>query len=162
MITQSQLRQLFTYDTSTGRLHRINCEKQGHKVVTDGVSTQGYYVRWIGDVCYLEHVLVYLWHTGKFVEELDHHNRVKTDNRIDNLRVCDRTLNNANHPKRKDNSSGYRGVSAKGVKWLAQITVRGTWVYLGLHATKELAALAYNRAAVDHFGEFASLNEVDQ
>lgn len=160
MITQSRLKALFTYDEVTGRLHRIVCEKQGHKTVTGGVSTQGYFVRWVDDVCYLEHVLVYLWHTGEFVEELDHWNRIKTDNRIGNLRPCDRTLNNANQSKRCDNSSGYRGVSAKKSKWVAQITVRGTWTYLGLHATADDAARAYNQAAQEHFGEFAHINEV--
>lgn len=159
-MNQGVLKSLFDYDPIAGRLVRVVFDKPGQKAITHGVSAQGYYVRWVNQECYLEHVLVYLWHTGEFVKEIDHENRIKTDNRIGNLRRCDRTLNNANQPKRRDNSSGYRGVSAKGAKWLAQITVRGAWMYLGLHSTADAAARAYNQAAREHFGEFAHLNEI--
>ena len=155
MITQERVRELFKYDELTGRLHRINCEKQGHKIVTDGISTQGYFVRWVDDVCYLEHVLVYLWHTGTFASEIDHHNGVKTDNRIGNLRMCCRTLNNANQGVRRNNTSGFRGVSRKGTKWLAQGTSYGVHYHLGLHTSPESASLAYEAWAIEHFGDFA-------
>lgn len=162
MLTTDRLRFLFQYDSVSGRLIRVVFENQGEKKITYGKSPQGYFVRWVDGACYLEHVLVYFWHTGTFVDELDHENRVKTDNRIENLRPCDRTLNNANQPKRKDNSSGYRGVSwsKPARKWWAQITVRGQHHNLGYYDTPEQAALRYNEAARHHFGEFAHLNQV--
>ena len=162
MLSHDRLRFLFRYDPDSGRLIRVVFENHGERKITYGISSQGYFVRWVDGECYLEHVLVYFWCTGLFVKEIDHRNRIKTDNRLENLRPCDRTLNNANQPKRKDNSSGYRGVSwSKNTrKWWAQITVRGTHYNLGYYDTPEQAALQYNEAARQHFGEFAYINEV--
>lgn len=162
MLTQERLHELFGYDADSGRLVRIKFEKPGEKIITYGISRQGYFIRWVDDVCYLEHQLVYLWHTGCFVQEIDHVNRNKTDNRFPNLRACDRTLNNANQNLRVNNKSGYRGVSwSKPMrKWWAQITVRKVHHNLGYHDTPEQAALRYNEAARHYFGEFAYINEV--
>ncbi len=155
MLTQERVRELFEHDGVTGRLVRRVIEKQGQKKVTGGVNPQGYYVRWVDDVCYLEHTLVYLYHHGVIPDEVDHSNGVKTDNRIGNLRPCSRTLNNANQGIRRDNTSGFRGVSRKGNQWLAQGTSHGVHYYLGLHATPEAASSAYEAWAVEHFGDFA-------
>lgn len=162
MLTHDRLRSLFEYDPTNGRLVRRVIEHPSQKKITCGTSPQGYFVRWVDGSFYLEHVLVYFWHTGELVDEVDHCNRNKSDNRIENLRACDRTLNNANQRKRKDNSSGYRGVSWSKVtgKWWAQLTVRGQHHNLGYYDTPEQAALRYNEAASQHFGEFAYINEV--
>ena len=57
-------------------------------------------------------------------------------------------------------SSGYRGVSACGAKWIARISdANANRLNLGLFKTKENAALAYNFAALEHFGEFAHFNK---
>lgn len=160
MLTIERVRYLFRYDGETGRLVRMVFEKPGEKPVTEGVSPQGYYVRWVDKKCYLEHVLVYFWHTGSWVPEIDHWDRNKSNNRIENLRPCTRTLNNANQGIRCNNTSGYRGVSRKDSKWLAQISVNKVHYRIGIFSTPELAALAYNRAAVQHFGDFAYINEV--
>jgi hypothetical protein len=57
-------------------------------------------------------------------------------------------------------SSEYKGVSwSKGGKrWMAMIHCGGKARYLGLHAREEDAALAYDRAARELFGEHARLN----
>jgi hypothetical protein len=59
------------------------------------------------------------------------------------------------------NTSGYRGVcwAKRRRKWHAQIGRGTTRKGLGYYDTKEEAAYAYDRAAVEHFGiEFATLN----
>lgn len=43
-------------------------------------------------------------------EMCDHINRNKLDNRRDNLRVADKSINAVNTPKRTDNTSGHTGV----------------------------------------------------
>jgi hypothetical protein len=79
------------------------------------------------------------------------------DNRDSNLRLANRTQQQQNRRKQKNNTSGYKGVSwSKGSrKWTARIRVDGKYLYLGLFATAELAYAAYCAAARKYFGEFA-------
>lgn len=100
----------------------------------------------------------------KNVKEVDHINRNKLDNRRCNLREATRSQNNANHEIQKNNTLGYRGVGrvTQGTinPYYATIKVNGKNIYLGVFKTIEKAALAYNKAALEYFGEFANLNEV--
>lgn len=164
MLSQTRLHEIFDYIPSSGRLSRKNCTiNHNAKPVTEGMSKQGYFMRWVDKKCYAEHALVFMYHYGYIPEEIDHRNHIKTDNRIENLRACDRTHNNGNLRKRKGkHSSTYKGVSYhKGAsKWVAQISKSKTHYHLGLFATQEEAAVAYNKKALELYGEFAALNEV--
>jgi hypothetical protein len=94
--------------------------------------------------------------------ELDHINQNGLDNRLKNLRVATRSQNRANVSRRKDNSSGHKGVSKTtyGNKWRAYICVNKKITHLGTFNSKEQAAKAYNEAAVKVWGDFAWLNEI--
>jgi hypothetical protein len=72
--------------------------------------------------------------------ELDHKNRIKNDNRIDNLRIVSSQQNSFNK-----NSKGYFFDKASN-KWRAQIQVEGKRFYLGLFNTEEEARQAYLQA----------------
>lgn len=161
MTSRKRLRELFSYDAASGRLVRKVCVRD-QKPITFGESSQGYLVRWVDGVCYVEHRLVWLYHFGKWPREIDHINTIKTDNRIENLRDCGRTQNNGNHRRRVNNTSGFRGVSwhVRAGKWLAQINYGKTHYHLGLFLAKTEAAEAYNTAARELFGPFARLNPV--
>lgn len=91
---------------------------------------------------------------------VDHANRDTLDNRRSNLRQCTNSQNNAN--TRKRTTRKYRGVywNEKRGKYYADIRVNGKTIHLGGFVNADDAALAYNRAAVEIHGEFASLNEV--
>jgi len=62
----------------------------------------------------------------------------------------------------RNNLSGYKGVTLhrKG-KWKAKIQFNKKGIYLGLYDTPEEAAIAYNKAAKEYFGEFAKLNRCE-
>lgn len=95
----------------------------------------------------------------------DHVNHEGLDNRRVNLRVCSQSQNQGNSRLCSDSSSGYKGVYFVRVKalskpWKAQVAVDKRIKHLGYFHTKEQAALAYNEAALNYFGEFACLNEV--
>lgn len=97
------------------------------------------------------------------VEEVDHINGNPLDNRRENLRAADRTTNSQAFQSRKNTcSSKFRGVChlPKGGRWQAQIRVKRVRQYLGRFSSETEAALAYNKAAQDNFGEFASLNQL--
>ncbi len=94
---------------------------------------------------------------------VDHRNRITIDNRKQNLRRCNRSGNGANSVLlRVNNTSGYKGVSfdRRRGRWKGQIRVDWRNLWLGYFDTKEQAAIAYNAAAIHHFGEFATLNSV--
>ena len=102
---------------------------------------------------------------GKVV---DHINGNPLDNRRENLRVCTNQENTMNRRKHRNNKSGYKGVcymkkkkymiSEHSKPWLAQIGHNQKNIFLGMYKAKEEAARAYDRKAVELFGEFAVLN----
>ena len=88
-------------------------------------------------------------------QKIDHKNGDGLDNRREDLRFCTHTENLRNMKKR-----GYKGVSwhKASRKWGAYICVDGRSKYLGLFVSQKDAAQAYDRAATEYFGEFASTN----
>lgn len=95
-------------------------------------------------------------------EEIDHINGDKLDNRKSNLRRCTRSENKANVGLKSTNQTGVKGVNFDRFtgRWLARITVRGKQYNLGRYNNIEDAAKAYNKAAINHFGSFARLNNI--
>ena len=88
----------------------------------------------------------------------DHENHDTLDNRRSNLRVATTSQNGSNSRVRKDNTSGFKGVGYRGGRFLAYIRVNGKRSYLGTYGTAVEAALAYDAAAREHFGEYACTN----
>ena len=100
-------------------------------------------------------------------EMIDHVNGDKLDNRRENLRFCTPGQNQMNIKKRVKNTiCKYKGVykyqpkGRKQVKYQAVIRKDGKKINLGYFNSEEMAARAYNDAAIIHFGEFANLNDV--
>lgn len=89
------------------------------------------------------------------------------DNRRANLRICDMSQNMQNQrPKRRQNrTSRYKGVhwqfnkGSQYGRWFSHIRVNGQQVHLGRFTSESEAAAAYDRAATEHFGEFAMTNQ---
>jgi len=98
---------------------------------------------------------------GKIV---DHKNHDSLDNRKDNLRLCTKSQNQMNKRIQKNNTSGYVGVSFRKElnKWQAYITKDKKRIYLGFHIKKSEAAEAYNKKALELFGEFANPNIIKE
>jgi len=90
----------------------------------------------------------------------DHVNGNSLDNRRENLRECSRKENARNSHRYKRNTSGYMGASFhKGCrKWRAHIVVDGKQLHQGYFDDLEQAAHAYDAAALELHGEFATLN----
>lgn len=91
---------------------------------------------------------------------VDHINGDGLDNRRENLRLATNAENLRNRGRTANNTSGYKGVcwfDDRG-KWSARIKVTNKTIYLGYFDTAEAAAIAYDRAAREHHGEFAKTN----
>ena len=94
----------------------------------------------------------------------DHINGDSLDNRKCNLRFASQRQQCFNRKKSSNQSSIYKGVSFHigKQKWTAQIKKDGIISCLGTFLNEEDAALAYDKKALEFFGEYARLNFTHQ
>ena len=86
---------------------------------------------------------------------VDHINRVKTDNRRENLRLVKPLINCLNRGPKENSKSKFKGVAKQKNKWQVYVNSK----YIGLFATEIEAAIAYDMHVVKVFGEFATTNK---
>lgn len=96
------------------------------------------------------HRLVYLFCKGTTPKYIDHINRKRDDNRIENLRECSHSDNHGN----RERLGGIK-FNEKHGNWKARITKNKTHFWLGTFPTKAEAVEAYNKASKKLFGSFA-------
>ncbi|QGH72304.1 MAG: homing endonuclease [Podoviridae sp. ctg2L5] len=93
--------------------------------------------------------------------EVDHINGKGNDNRKMNLRLVNRSQNQANRHK-IINKHGYKGIYSRNdgrkKKWASEITVNYKKIHLGFFNDKIEAAKAYDEAAKKYYGEYAKTN----
>ena len=142
-LTQEYLKELFYYENGTlywkesgsGRVHK-NAGCMHHN---------GYIVITIKGKQYPAHRLIYLYHHGYMPEpEIDHINRIRSYNRIENLREVSKQCNQRNTGNWCTNQSKIKGVwfDNQAKKWRAGIRVMGKQSALGTFRFKYEAVLA--------------------
>ena len=163
-VDQNLLHQLFNYND--GELYwkikpaiRI---KKGD-IVGNVREDTGYRVVSILDKKYTVHRLIFLYHHGYIPKMLDHIDGNKSNNKIENLRECNSYQNNQNAKRRKDNTSGTKGVYllktgkyAKNNKWMAFFNSNKKRIYLGVFEKKEDAENIIREYREKHHGEFTN------
>jgi hypothetical protein len=92
--------------------------------------------------------------------EIDHCDGDGLNCRDENLRIATPKQNQGNKRLQINNTSGYKGVHwfPQTQKWVVRIKREGKCIHLGYFFDKKDAARAYDRAAIEQFGEFAVLN----
>jgi len=104
MLTQARLKDLMAYDADTGLFTRIKSVQASGKRVSDKPNGDGYLQFCIDYKMYLQHRAAWLYAYGEFPKgHIDHINRVKTDNRLCNLRVVNDFENSQNRTLAKNN-----------------------------------------------------------
>jgi len=179
-LTAEQLRSLLHYDPDTGQFRwkegiaHWRAGLPAGTIAWTGTNRRPYTVLGIGTTSerryaevgirknlYKAHRLAWLYIYGEWPDrEVDHINGDGTDNRIVNLRLATPTENGCNRRRRKDNTSGIKGVSwsKRNQMWLAHISYRGKQYHVGLFYEKEEAAAAYAEAARALHGKFARID----
>lgn len=98
MLTQEELKRMLHYESETGiftwKINKRGPVKRGD--VAGKTNGRGYRVIKIDGAYYYAHRLAWFYITGNWPKETDHINRVKTDNRMVNLREVTHSLNNRN------------------------------------------------------------------
>ncbi len=133
-----------------------NTRYAGQKIAA--VDGSGYLqVQFAGLGSHKAHRIIWLIVYGECPKEIDHIDGDKLNNRLENLRKCDRSQNVWNRKRQKNNTSGFKGVHLhrQTNKWRAMIRVHRIKHDLGLHETPEDAHAAYCEAAARLHGEFA-------
>lgn len=108
------IRKFFIYDNGA-------FIRNDRKNSNGSLDKDGYLIIKIKGKQYKAHRLVYAYFNGEFPKgEIDHINRCRTDNRIENLRVCSRQENVDNTRKVKNKDTEFIGVyldkATKGLK----------------------------------------------
>lgn len=159
-ISHSRVIELVSYDPESGRFIWVKTGRHTKAGAEAGsMSSNGYRRVNLERIEFLAHRLAWFWMTKEWPKaEIDHINGDKADNRWVNLREANRSQNKANTRSWLNSASGMKGVHRHpGTrKWRASIQVNGKTLHLGYFEDASEAKEAYERAAIHHFGEFAS------
>ena len=136
--------------------------KRGSLTLTqnhDGYIRVGLYHKGVRKAIFVHRLVAYAFLPLSDKKEIDHINRIKTDNRVENLRWVDRSVNARNVAKNPNCSSKYIGVHlSKSNKWKSSIHVNKKVIYLGRFETEEEAGLAYDNYIIQNIKDFGILN----
>lgn len=157
-LSADRARELLSYDPHSGfltwKLSRGRKAKAGFRAGYDHHT--GYRMVIVTGVQFMEHRLAWLVHHGEWpIDDIDHVNMRRNDNRIENLRPATRSQNCSNKNARRDNSTGIKGVWLSRGRWQAAITKDGKRRYLGSFTSIEDAQAAYSRVATELYGSYA-------
>jgi HNH endonuclease len=154
------IKSIISYDPDTGFfLWKIRHRRQGgFSEIGDIVGTvndQGYILIQLMGYRWRAHRLAWWFMMGEFPPsgfDIDHIDRVRSNNKWNNLRLLTRSRNNRNTGRvRVDNTTGYRGVHRQpNGTFFARITVDGKIIHLGTYPTIEEAHAARLRAEERH------------
>jgi hypothetical protein len=138
LLTYEEAKQVFIYDSETGYIRQ-----RGSKFNT-APNQHGYlHVSWKNKRLKC-HRVVWLLHNGAWPKnQIDHINRNRADNRIENLRDVPRRINSAN----KINNALMVGTTwhPDKKKWKAKIQVNNKSIHLGYFNTQEEASQRYQQ-----------------
>ena len=158
-LTAERLRELLEYFPETGGWWWLVPGPGRTKDMFFGCRASGNYLTIrVDGVLYSSHRLAWLWMTGKWpVDEVDHWDLDRQNNRWKNLREATKSQNRANLRPYANCASGAKGVRfyEPNQKWLARISVNGKRIHLGYRETRKEAVALYEIAAREAYGEFA-------
>lgn len=162
-LTHERLIQVLSYDPKTG-IFRWLVSLSRRTTIGDRagcVPADGYRVIQIDRYAYKASRLAWFYYYGRWpLEQVDHADLARDNNRIKNLREATRFQNGANIGLLPTNTTGFKGVSRAtptGARWKAQIRDQNKRIHLGYFASPEEAYRAYCSAAQRIHGLFARL-----
>lgn len=152
MLTQDFIREILDYKSETGIFvwKTIASKNSSNKIgdVAGSIDPQGYRRIGIARKYYMEHRLAWLYVYGEWPkEQIDHIDNDRSNNRIENLRDVNQSINQHNQIRaHSHNHNGYLGVHPHRDKFRARIRINGEDKHLGLFCTPEEAHIAYLNA----------------
>ena len=157
-IDPAYVRHLFDY--KDGSLYwRVNRGYQQCAGKRAGRTTPAGYVSIeVDNIPHQAHRLIWAYHFGSTDLFIDHIDGDRSNNRIENLRSCDKTQNAHNRKRCKRNKTGVKGVRVRpdSGKFEARITLHKRRYVLGSYDDLELAELVVCMAREKLHGAFTN------
>lgn len=97
------------------------------------------------------HRVIWAMETGAWpVDQIDHTNHDRSNNRMENLREVTNIENSCNQKIRSNNTSGHMGVTSRDGGWRVRISVNGVRLHLGDFSEIEKAISVRKAAEIEH------------
>lgn len=144
-LTHEKVLKLFDYNPDTGVITR----KSTGKIATFSDGSHGYLRISAQGVSLSAHRFIWFYVHGFWpANQIDHINRIRDDNRLENLRDVSTKVNARNRTVDKESPSGVNGVNYSKArrKWIARIKVDGENLLLGRYNYKDQAIIARQAA----------------
>lgn len=126
------------------------------------LRNDGYVGIFIKGTYYFAHRIIWEMFNGEIPVGLviDHIDGNRSNNMVENLRICTFQQNHFNRGKQSNNKSGFKGVSwhKQKQKWVAQIKLDGRNKFLGFFTDPVKAYEKYCEIAIERYGEYAKLD----
>ena len=159
-LTHQEIKRLFKYRADGVFVRKVDVGEFGRNgkagdVVRGTFRPDGYFQVSINSERILFHRAVFFWHKGYWPKYIDHVNRVKSDNRIQNLRECEAFENSRNTGLSSKNKSGHAGVVYRpGPKrWVAFLSYGRKYTHLYCGKSKAEAIRQRKRAEKEFCNE---------
>lgn len=151
MISYNRMKELIYY--RSGELYWI----KNHNLA-GSIDNKGYKRISLDKKRYKVHRIVWYYHHQIWpINQIDHIDGNKLNNRIENLRDVSSSINMYNKQKAyKNNTTGFLGVTKSGTKFVARLRVGNKLIHLGTHPTKEIAHEVYKNKKSEIINAFSS------
>jgi hypothetical protein len=152
MLTQKLLHQLFEYKDGL-LIRKITTSATAVAgTICSNKSSDGYLRVGINKKYYAVHRIIFMMHHDFLPKYVDHIDRNKLNNKIENLRQITVSENQQNRDKNKFNLSGFKGVSyhKRDKLYRARITINKQEKIIGYFKKPEDAYKAYQQAASEY------------
>jgi len=166
-ITADYVRSILDYDPATGIFrwkHRTDIRACDNArmigKIAGSLDKKGYRRIIINRRNYAAHRLAWLYTTGEWpIDEVDHKNLNKDDNRFKEIREATSSDNGCNRQTRADSGTQLRGIylDKRYGGYVVKIQRHGKRIYLGTVSTAKEAIAVYATAAEKLHGEFKRL-----
>jgi hypothetical protein len=147
MLTKEELNKIFVYNNGElfWKISNSNRVRIGDKA--GSIDARGYMQIGLFNEQHRLHRIIWQMHFGNIPDNLqiDHVDRNRLNNKLENLRLANNSQNMRNTDKRQNTSSKYKGVSwhKRDKKWHAKISIDNTKYYIAQFDNEIEASNAY-------------------